>query len=506
MSQQEFNLMAIDIGTQSTRAAIVSADGEILGIEQIAHEVDSPSAGWAQQRPDQWWEETARATQAVLQATGTEPESLAGVCVCGQMHGPVGIDEDGRVTTEWVQLWCDKRSAPNCQSVAASTDQEKLAEVTGNRVNPAWVGLKVLWCKENQPDIYERSRWFLVPKDFINYRLTGVAATDPSEGSGSYIWDWRNDNYSQEIASAVGVDMERFAPVSPSATVIGEVTESAATQTGIPAGVPVVAGGGDFPVSMLGFGIIGHGVASDVTGSSTLFATHSPEPLVHPAVQNLRHVVDGWIPFTILDCGGISMKWCRDLLNSAACLRKEDEKEKYSFEDLIEMASTIDAGSDGLFFHPYMMGERRAENTNARGGYLGLTLNHTPAHFVRATMEGVALAMGRDVALFRSLGLDVAQILCVGGGARNRLWSEIKATVVGVPLEIADQPEAGLKGAALLAAAGAGLIDDPGSTAVERRHLTDTVSPSDANSDTYEQALAESTRIYNHLLGFWPSI
>jgi len=400
-----------------------------------------------------------------------------------------------------VQLWCDKRCGPQCEEVRQAHDESQLAQLAANPINPAWIGLKVRWYKENLPEAYDRARWFLVPKDFINFKLTGTAATDPSEASGSFLWDCQTDAYSEDLAAAVEVDLGRFAPVSASHEVIGEVTEDAAQATGVPAGTPVVAGGGDFPVSMLGFGIVGEGIASDVTGTSTLFATHSAKPLIHPAVQNLRHVVDGWIPFTILDCGGLSMKWCKDLISSA----QDTADAEVSFERLIEMAAEVPEGSDGLIFYPYMLGERRRENTSARGGYFGITLNHTAAHFARAVMEGVALAMGRDVELFRSLGLNVDRVLCVGGGSRNQLWNQIKADVVGAPLELSDEPEAGIKGAALLGAAGVGLIGDPGEIARDRRTASKTVSPRPESAACYRAALEEFTRVYDHMLGYWQS-
>ena len=490
------DLLALDIGTQSIRAAVVTADGEIRGIAQVKHEVDSPQANWAQQRPEDWWNETRQAIRDVLADTGVAPDSIAAIAACGQMHGPVGVDENGEITTEWVQLWCDKRCGEQCERLRAEHDEEQLAAISSNPVNPAWTGIKVRWHKDNEPAVYDRTRWFLVPKDFINYRLTGVAAADPSEASGSFLWDCRADGYSQELADAVGVDLDRFAPVSASHAVIGEVTEAAAEQTGLAAGTPVVAGGGDFPVSMLGFGIVGEGTTADVTGTSTLLATHAPKPLIHPAVQNLRHAVDGWVPFTILDCGGLSMKWCRDLMSSVG-------GRELSFEEMIAKARQAPPGSDGLLFYPYMLGERRRENTTARGGYFGITLNHAAGHFVRAAMEGVALAMGRDVELFRSLGLTIDGVFCVGGGSRNELWNQIKADVTGAPLTLSDEPEAGLKGAALLAAAGAGLIDDPAAVAVQRRRAGSVVPPRDETRQVYRASLAEFTRVYDHMLGFW---
>lgn len=490
------NVLALDIGTQSARASVLSVDGEILGIAQVKHEVDSPHPGWAQQRPDDWWTETCHAIREVLNETGVAADTIAAIGTCGQMHGPVGIDQQGNVTTEWVQLWCDKRCQAQVEAVREQHDETRLATIAGSSINPAWIGLKVRWHIDNEPDAYEKARWFLVPKDFINFRLTGVATADPSEASGSFLWDCERDAYSQELADAVGVELEKFAAVHASHEVIGQVTKTAAELTGLREGTPVVAGGGDFPVSMLGFGIVGEGVTADVTGTSTLLAAHSKKPLVDPAIQNLRHVVDGWIPFTILDCGGLSMKWCKDLVE-AICGRE------ISYDELIEMASQAPPGSDGLLFYPYMLGERRRENTTSRGGYFGISLNHSSSHFVRAVMEGVALAMGKDVTIFRERGLNVERILSVGGGTRNELWNQIKADVTRSPLELSDEPEAGLKGAALLAAAGVGLIDHPVKTAIERRTATRTVQPDPGTLETYKAAQDEFTRVYEHMLGFW---
>jgi D-xylulose kinase len=490
------HLIALDIGTQSIRAAVVTPDGTILGIGQVKHEVDSPQPGWAQQNPDSWWKNLCNAIAQVLNETAIKPDSIAAIAACGQMHGPVGIDKNGDTTTPWVQLWCDKRCAPQCETLRQNHDEPALAKIAGSSVNPAWTGLKVRWIKDNDPKAYEKSKYFLVPKDFINFKLTGIAAADPSEASGSFLWDCTQNTYSAQLAQTVGVDLQKFAPVKASHEVIGHVTAQAAKQTQLPEGTPVVAGGGDFPVSMLGFGIVGEGITADVTGTSSLLASHSAKPLVHPAVQNLRHVVDGWIPFTILDCGGLSMKWCKDLV---ASLTGDD----IDYDQLIEKASKVPPASEGLLFYPYMLGERRRENTTARGGFFGITLNHTGGHFIRAVMEGVAFGMGKDVELFKTLGLEISEILCVGGGTRNALWNQIKADVMQMPLVLSKQPEAGLKGAALLASAGAGLIEDPAKEALARRTTERTIKPTPQNAQTCKAALAEYCRVYDHMLGFW---
>lgn len=488
-------IIAIDVGTQSTRAAVVTADGEILGISQILHDTDSPHAGWAQQQPEQWWEEACKASRQVLQETSIPSDSIVAVACCGQMHGPVGVDKAGEVTTPWVQLWCDKRCSPQVEAIRTSCDERQLMQRAGNPLNPAWTGIKIRWEKENHPDAYERTRYYLVPKDFINFRLTGVAAADPSEAACSYIYDCRTNQYVADLAEAVGVDMAKFAPIHPSHAVIGRVTNQAAALTGIPQNTPVVAGGGDFPVSMLGFGIVGDGVLADVTGTSSLLATHSRNALIDPGIQNCRHVVDGWIPFTILDCGGVSMKWCKDWMSSV--------QTEMSYDELIDRARKVPAGSEGLVFYAYMLGERRRENIHSKGAFFGVKLEHEARHFIRAVMEGVALSIGKDAGLFRSLGLDVDRVFSVGGGTRNQLWNEIKAAVLGRPLEISPEPEAGIKGCGLLGAAGAGLIHDVTAEAIARRSASQTFEPSPTDVQTYSEAQREFNRIYDHMLGFW---
>lgn len=492
------HVVALDIGTQSTRAGIVDLQGRILHIAQVAHSVDSPHPGWAQQSPDQWWQEACQAVREAIEVSGIAAGTIAAVAACGQMHGPVGVDRDGRVTTPKVQLWCDKRCQTQCSEFRRSHAETDLAPVSANYINPAWIGPKVRWYKDNVPDQYEQAVSFLTPKDFINFRLTDVLATDPSEASGSYIWDWRKDAYSPQIAEKLGVALEKFPPVRPAAAVIGTVTPQASALTSIPAGVPVAAGGGDFPVSMLGFGLIGEGITADVTGTSNLLATHSREPLIHPAIQNLRHVVDGWIPFTIIDCGGLSMKWCRDLMSSAA------EKE-FSYDALIQRAQSIPLGSEGLLFYPYMLGERRPENTSARGAFFNLGLHHTAAHMIRAIMEGVALATWQNANRFRALGHAIDTVLCVGGATRNALWTQMKADMLGVPLRLSAEPEAGIKGAGMLGAAAAGLIDELADEALRRRGIDSMVEPCQTNAPLYAEVLKEFERMYDHMLGYWQS-
>jgi len=488
--------LAIDLGTQSIRAAIVDQNGLVSSVSQIQQDVNSPFPGWAQQKPQVWWDLTKRAILEVIQKSKVNINSIKGVSTCGQMHGPVGVNKDGEITTDWTQIWCDKRCENICELIKKEYNESELATITGNPITTGWLGAKVRWIKENQPEIYDKTRWFLVPKDFINYQLTGVAATDPSEASGTYLYDFNTDAYNGYMAKILDIDINKFAPISNSYDVIGNVKEEISKKVGIPVDIPVIAGGGDFIVSLLGLGLVGEGTAVDMTGTSTLFVVHKDKPIVHPLVQNLKHVIEGWIPFTILDTGGLSMKWCKDFLSSIG-------KEEISYEQMINMARNTPIGCEGLMFYPYMLGERRQENTMARGCFFGLTLNHKAGHLARSVMEGVSLALSKDVQNFRNLGVEIKQVYCVGGATRNKLLYQIKGDVTQLPQILTDEPEASLRGCGLLAAFGLGLIEDITKVASIKSPNNVIINPNKAVAKQYEKLLVEFKRMYEHLTGYW---
>ncbi|TKJ16732.1 MAG: hypothetical protein CEE43_19400 [Promethearchaeota archaeon Loki_b32] len=488
--------LAIDLGTQSIRAAIVDQNGLVSSVSQIQQDVNSPFPGWAQQKPQVWWDLTKRAILEVIQKSKVNINSIKGVSTCGQMHGPVGVNKDGEITTDWTQIWCDKRCENICELIKKEYNESELAIITGNPITTGWAGAKVRWIKENQPEIYDKTRWFLVPKDFINYQLTGVAATDPSEASGTYLYDFNTDAYNGYMAKILDIDINKFAPISNSHDVIGNVKEEISKKIGIPVDIPVIAGGGDFIVSLLGLGLVGEGTAVDMTGTSTLFVVHKDKPIVHPLVQNLKHVIEGWIPFTILDTGGLSMKWCKDFLSSIG-------KEEISYEQMINMARNTPIGCEGLMFYPYMLGERRQENTMARGCFFGLTLNHKAGHLARSVMEGVSLALSKDVQNFRNLGVEIKQVYCVGGATRNKLLYQIKGDVTQLPQILTDEPEASLRGCGLLAAFGLGLIEDITEVASIKNPNNVIINPNKAVAKQYQKLLVEFKRMYEHLTGYW---
>lgn len=487
-------ILAIDLGTQSVRAAIVTPQGQIEAVAQVGHEVDSPHDNWAQQSSVEWWMEVQQVVKELLSKPEIITEEIAVVSCCGQMHGPTGVDSEGNITTSMTQLWCDKRNQEIVEQVRKSHNVENLIKITANPPTTGWQGIKVKWIQENQPDVYNRSKWFLVPKDYINFKLTGIAATDPSEASGTYLWDWKTEQYSTEMGSLLEIDIEKFPPVSKSHKIIGKVTKTASEKTGIPENTPVIAGGGDFIVSLLGLGLVGEGIAIDMTGTSTLFVFQKKEPIIHPSVQNLHHVLDGWIPFIMLDSGGLSMKWMKDVLDVTT-------EKHITFKKLIELAESIPPGSEGLIFYPYLLGERNPDNPNAKGIFLNLSVNHTAAHMARAVIEGVVLALSREIQNFRDLGVLFSKVILTGGATRNKLLSQLKASIWNVEVVVTDEPESSLQGDGFLGALGVGLIDSfsekPFSEDVE------VYIPDLDLVEKYKPIIKKFNKFYDHMSGYW---
>ena len=256
MVRKIINILAIDIGTQSIRAGIVNSQGTILAVSQQLQEVDSPFPGWAQQQPKIWWDLTKQVISDVIKKSKVEINSIKAVSTCGQMHGPVGIDKNGNITTEWTQIWMDKRCENICNKIRENFDESKLIQITGNPITTGWPSFKIKWIKENQPEIYNKTKWFLVPKDFVNYQLTGVASTDPSEASGTYLYDYTTNKYSNYMAEVLDIDLSKFAPINNSYDTIGKTQPKISREIGIPANIAVIAGGGDFMVSLLGLGLV----------------------------------------------------------------------------------------------------------------------------------------------------------------------------------------------------------------------------------------------------------
>ena len=482
-------LLSIDIGTQSTRAALLTPDGEMVAGAGRSQEMETPLAGWAEQDPAMWWRNAVECIQEAMANAAATPEEVQAVGVSGQMHGTVPLGADGTLLSHRVQLWCDKRGAALVEAFKRSPAAEHASRQAGNPPLPSWIGFKIKWLQEHDPNLYAQTWKFLTPKDFINFRLTGEVATDYSEASGSFLMDVTQRTWSDELIGYLGLDRAKLPDIRRSSEVIGQVTRDAAAVTGLAVGTPVVAGGGDMMCTLLAAGLIEPGAASDITGTSSIFSVFTTAPVLDPQLMNLHHVTEGWTPFGITDTGGVALKWFKDNL----CRHESAEAAARGvrvYALLDEYAAQTPPGSEGLLFFPYLLGERTLGTPYARAVFFGLTPRHGVPAMTRAIMEGVTLELRRTLELVENADHPVHTIYHSGGGAYSDLWSQIKANIYQKPVVTFANTEGGLLGAAILAGTGVGLYPDERAGARRCLRIRKVFSPDTSLAKRYDHLFA----------------
>ncbi len=455
-------LMGIDIGTQSTRAALLDLEGRVVASASTAGEMRTARPGWAEQDPWDWWLSTVDNIRRAMIEGDVRPEEVLGIGTSGQMHGCVPLGSRGELLSHGVQLWCDKRSADIVDEFKQNPDAQAAYHIAGSPPVANWFGFKIKWLKLNAPEDYRATWKFVLPKDYINFMLTGEVATDHSEASGSFLMDARTGNWSPQLIELLELARAKLPEIHRAYDVIGRVTPEAAAQTGLAAGTPVVAGGGDMLCMLLAAGITRSGRASDVTGTSSIMSVFTPEPVFDERLMNLHHVLPGWIPFGIIDSGGGSLKWFKD--NFCQPEAAEAQRQGKSVYDLLNvMAERVEPGAEGLLYYPYLMGERTLGTPWARGVFFGITARTDKGAMVRAIMEGVTFELRRTLEIVEGAGQKVGVVYHNGGGANSDLWSQIKADVYQKKVVTFENSEGGILGSAALAGVGAGVYPDPAS-------------------------------------------
>jgi len=478
-------LMGIDIGTQSTRAALLDLEGHVIASASTSQDMETPRPGWAQQDPQVWWNSTVSNICRVLQQTGISSKDICGIGVSGQMHGCVSIDERGQLLSHAVQLWCDKRSADLVEDFKKRPDVSDSWRIAGSPPVANWFGFKIKWVSTYEPEVYRNAWKFFLPKDYINFKLSGAVATDHTEASGSFLMDASSEDWSHTLVEQVGIDEDKLPPIFASSHVIGEVTPEVAALTGLASGTPVVAGAGDMLCMLLAAGIIRPGNASDVTGTSSIISMFTDTPVFDERLMNLHHVMPGWIPFGIIDSGGGSLKWFKD----SFCQPEIEEAKKNGsqvYDVLNALAQEIEPGGEGLMYFPYLMGERTLGTPYARGVFFGVTPRTGKGAMVRAIMEGITLELRRTVEIVEGAGHQIDVIYHSGGGAYSDVWSQIKADIYQKKVAIFENSEGGILGSAILAGVGAGLYSDPSAGAEHCLRVAKEFQPNTALRPRYD--------------------
>ena len=448
--------LGIDIGTSGTKTLAIDESGRILADATDGYPAYHPRPLWSEQDPEDWWRATVATVRAAVSKAKAKAADVKAIGLSGQMHGSVFLDKSGKVIRKAL-LWNDQRTAAECEEIEQRAGGRKaLIRMVANPALTGFTAPKILWLRNHEPKNFARTVKVLLPKDEVRRRMTGELATDVSDASGMLLLDVAQRRWSKPLLSRLELDEDLFATCYESEEVTGKLTRQAAQELGLTTDCVVVAGAGDCAANGVGTGIVKSGALSTSIGTSGIMFVHSDDVQIDPRgrLHTFCHAVHGkWHMMGVSLTGGGALEWFTNRL----CAEIAGGDKRRAFEALNQEASQVPPGSEGLFFLPYLAGERTPHaDPHARGCFIGLTLKHGRGHMVRAIMEGVAYAMRDSLAIIKEMGVPVRQIRASGGGSKSRLWRQIQADVFGQKVVTINAEEGPAYGVALLAAVGGG--------------------------------------------------
>ncbi len=481
--------LGMDVGTGGTRAVIVDGAGKLIAGASSEHApFRSAHPGWAEQDPEDWWRAAQEAIRGAIAAAPEPKQPIAAIGLTGQMHGAVLLDADGQVLRPAL-IWCDTRTQPQCDWLTEKIGYDRLIELTCNPALPNFTVTKVLWVREHEPQIFAKIRHILCPKDYVRYRLTGEFAIDVQEASGTLLLDVAHRCWSREVAEAAGVDASWLPALYESPEVCARISESAAGLTGLAAGTTVVAGAGDQGAGAVGMGILQPGSISATIGTSGVVFAATAAPTKDPKgrLHTFCHAVPGlWHVMGVTQSAGLSFHWLKETFFAGQ-----------SYDELTRAAEQVAAGSEGLEWAPYLLGERTPHlDPQVRAAFTGISTGHTAAHFTRAVLEGVAYSLQDTFTLFAELGIPVGGIRLGGGGARGPLWRRIQAGVYAHAVEVLTAEEGGAFGCALMAGVGAGHWGNLDEACAQAIEVAERIEPDQQDVKAYQAGYAQWRKLY----------
>ncbi|HHV63203.1 MAG TPA: xylulokinase [Firmicutes bacterium] len=494
-------LLGIDVGTTGLKAVLFDEDGTVLGSSSVEYATLHPGPAWAEQDPGDWWNATREAVRNAMAQARAGGRDIAAIGVSCQAPTALPISRDGRPLRPAL-IWMDRRSGEQCEWMARAIGHDTILEITGNRIDPYYVASKILWIKQHEPDLFHNTHKFLQVNGYINYKLTGEFTMDICHGGLTQLFDQQKGEWSYTLCEAMGIPPEKLPEVYPCSAVIGGLNTKAASELGISAGTPVVAGTVDGAAAAVEAGAVRSGQACEMTGQSTVLLICTERLLPSFELISFQHAVPSrFLMVGAMVATGGSLKWFRDQLasaeTSAAALLKMD-----AFDLMTLEASKAPVGAGGLVFLPYMLGERSPIwNTKARGVVFGLSLATTRGELIRAVMEGSAYGLRHNIEVAESLGVSVPELRCVGGGAKSGEWNQIKADVLGKPVLVPETPVGAPLGDAIIAGVGAGIYPDVAGAAEEIVKVKARFEPRPANHKKYAEFYSIYRELYAQLEG-----
>ena len=492
-------LLGIDIGTSACKLAVFDREGQVAAMTNESYPVYYPEEGWAEQDPEEWYDAVCRACRRMLTENGIDPQMIAGVGIDGQSWSSIPIDKEGKVLAR-TPIWMDTRAESICERLKEKIGEDEIFRVAGNSLQPSYTTAKILWFRDNMPEMYDRIYKILQSNSYIGFRLTGAITHDISQGYGVHCFDMRTGSWDEEMCEKLEIPREFLPPIVPSDQVIGTVTEKAALESGLAAGTPVVAGGLDAACGTLGAGVIHPGETQEQGGQAGGMSICMDTYKADPRLILGFHVVPGeWLLQGGTTGGGGVMRWFEQEFAGEERLLKETTG-RSSLESLNVIAEKAAPGCDGMVFLPYMAGERSPIwNPKAKGVFYGLDFSKTKGHFVRACMEGVAFALRHNMEVAEEAGAKADVLRAMGGSANSLLWTQIKADVTGKPIIVPSSDTATTLGAAMLAGVGTGFYKDYDEAVRLTVRETRRHTPNPENKEIYDRTYAMYRSVYENL-------
>lgn len=453
-------LLGVDLGTSGTKTVLFEETGKAVASKTVEYPLLQPKNGWAEQKPSFWFDATIESVKAVIEQSKVNSEDIAGLSIAGQMHGLVMLDKDGNVLRDAI-LWCDARTQKQCDEITEKVGKKRLIEINANPALTGFTAPKILWVRENEPQIYEKCATILLPKDYVRYMLTGELYMEISDASGTNLLDITKRQWSCEILEKLSIDKSLLPPIIESSAIAGRITSKIAKLTGLKEGTIVAGGAGDNAAAALGTGVCAEGDAFVTLGTSGVIFAHTKKPSIDPLGRVhtfCAAVKDSWTAMSCTLAAGLSLRWLRDEMFSYE-KQNEEANGRDVYNLMTEEASKIGAGSDGLIYLPYLMGERSPVlDPNARGVFFGLSARHTKSHMTRAVLEGITLSQRHNLEVLHEMDINPKTLIACGGGARSPFWRQLLSDALKCTIVTTTSKEGPALGAAILAGVAAGIF------------------------------------------------
>ncbi len=451
-----YKILSVDLGTMGIKITVIDENCDILASASEEYPIISEKTGYSEQNPQEWWNGFLSCTKRIGEKNPGVLSKIDAVSICGQMHTQVYLDKDGEPLCNAI-TWMDQRSSDIVDEMKENGSDRELLEETFNFITTTYTAPQIMWMKKEQPEIYKKTESILLAKDYIKYLLTGEKSTDPSDASGTLLYDVKNNRWSDRAFQLTGISRDMFPQVKKSKEIIGFLREEVSRITGITQGVPVINGGSDHSVAEIGSGLLEEGRGSIIIGTAGVIATCSKKPVYDKLKRTIcwAYPIDGmWDVLGITQTAASSLTWFRNNFDS--------DSESDIFEEYSRLAATVKISEDNPIFLPYLMGERTPHwDSHARGVFFGLSISHTKAHMIRAIMEGVVFSIRECFEVFEDLGIEIDKFTTMGGGSRSEIWRNIESSVLNREINTLKCEEASAVGNLILSMLGTGRIKNP---------------------------------------------